>query len=103
MNDQLDKTIRSYAASGNVDAIITLASSFQEQRDRAEMKVAAYLHEIKILAQRFSAITEPATGKLVIETGKSAARPEGQVRTEVKGKSNLPKKKSGPQAIDIDL
>lgn len=71
-DDQLSTTIRTYAASGNIDAIITLVGAMRDQRDRAELTAAAHLHQVKLLAQRFAAITEPATGKLV--TAKAEAK-----------------------------
>lgn len=93
VNEQLAQTIRTYAEAGNIEAIISLVDSFRAQRDRAELKVAAYLHEIKILAQRYSNITEPRV--------QAEGRPTGG-RDRPTPQPSKPKK-SGPQAIDIDL
>lgn len=114
-DSQLAQTIRNYVAAGNIDAIIGLADSLKSARDRAESKVEIYLHEIKVLAQRYSAITEPATGRPVSDRpdrpSNSSPRAARQTDKPQKPdqKSAAPKnaeptspKKRGPQAIDID-
>ena len=55
--------IRQYHANGDLKSLETLFSALTEQRDRSEALARAYLHEIKVLAQRFAAVTEPASGR----------------------------------------
>lgn len=112
MTDQLAQTIRTYITAGNIDAVISLADALKADRDRAELKVAAYLHEIKVLAQRFAAITEPATGHPVRETritveskrdrglGKTGRIEVVDRPSEPKSK---PKAKSKPSVESVDI
>lgn len=111
-NDQLATLIRDYMAANNASAIITLVESLKSARDRAEAKVDGYLHEIKLLSQRYAAITEPATGRTVTEGGKTERQSVEMRMTNGEGRDSEAKQKqpqptaatkSKPLTINIDL
>jgi len=67
MTTTITQTIQTWLDEGNHRAILAWADAAITQRNNAEDKNRAYLHEIKLLAERFAAITEPLSGRLVSE------------------------------------
>ena len=85
--------IRQYYSAGDLKRLETLFSALSDQRDRAEAKTLAYLHEIKLLAQRFAEVTEPASGRRA-----SATEP---MKREQKSEPSPPKAKPTTTKPDI--
>jgi hypothetical protein len=107
----LNSAIRALLDAGNIEAVISLAESLRDQRDRAEMKVTAYLHEIKELATRFANITEPKTGRKLSDPKENPSpvhKSESvSVSVSESGSGSKPRKEKQKEkhssAIDIDL
>ena len=100
---ELETLIRGYYADSNISAIISLAESLKDARDRAELKTQAYLHEIKELAQRFANITEPASGRKVSD--REPREPRMSTTNSNSSNQSKPKvSKSKPDlSVDIEL
>lgn len=69
-NSNMSVAITNYFKDGRLDLILSLFETLKSQRDRAERNVDAYKHEIHVLATRFADITEPHTGKKLVESSK---------------------------------
>jgi hypothetical protein len=59
--------VRRYFEEKNLTSLVTLFEALTEQRDRSELLTRSYLHQIKLLSEKFQAITEPKTGRPVTE------------------------------------
>jgi hypothetical protein len=103
----LNSAIRALLDAGNIDAVVSLAESLRDQRDRAEMKVLAYLHEIKELATRFANITEPKTGRKLSDPKENPSPVHKSESVSESGPVSKPRKEKQKEkhssAIDIDL
>lgn len=96
--------IMDYFEKGEIQNIITLCEAFKDQRDRAEAKLTHLTHLNAKLAESFRNITEPATGRRVVDpepaTVPKNTAPSGE---KLKRPSSAPKPKAGFDTSDIEF
>lgn len=93
----IQNAIRELFAAGDIEGIIHQVDILMEDRARVRAENDGYRHEIRRLAQAFANITEPHTGRPIVEgTTKKTPNP-----------SPTPKSKTSPKAskdtLDLDL